>query len=96
MKVGIIGIGEMGFPMAGHIRDKGFALTVYDVDEARLNAAKDNGFDTASSLAELATKAEIFIAVVALHLVGQSSSRMEIFDRINPRMLGQIFSACLN
>jgi len=64
MKVGIIGIGEMGFPMAGHVRDKGFALTVYDVDEARLNAAKDNGFDTASSLAELATKAEIFIAVV--------------------------------
>ena len=64
MKVGVIGIGEMGFPMAGHVRDKGYAVTVYDVDEGRLNAAKDAGFDTASSLAELATKAEIFIAVV--------------------------------
>ena len=64
MKVGVIGIGEMGFPMAGHVRDKGYAVTVYDVDEGRLGAAKDAGFDTASSLAELATKAEIFIAVV--------------------------------
>jgi 3-hydroxyisobutyrate dehydrogenase-like beta-hydroxyacid dehydrogenase len=64
MRVGVIGIGEMGFPMAGHVRDKGYAVTVYDVDEGRLGAAKDAGFDTASSLAELATKAEIFIAVV--------------------------------
>ncbi len=64
MKVGVIGIGEMGFPMAGHVRDKGYAVTVYDVDGARLSKAKDAGFDTASSLAELAGKAEIFIAVV--------------------------------
>lgn len=64
MKVGIIGIGEMGFPMAGHVRDKGYEVTVYDVDAGRVGAAKDAGFDTASSLAELATKAEIFIAVV--------------------------------
>ena len=64
MKVGIVGIGEMGFPMAGHVRDKGHAVTVYDVDGARLAMAKDTGFDTASSLADLATKAEIFIAVV--------------------------------
>jgi len=64
MKVGVVGIGEMGFPMAGHVRDKGFEVTVYDVDEGRLDVAKDKGFDTAASLAELATKAEIFIAVV--------------------------------
>jgi 3-hydroxyisobutyrate dehydrogenase-like beta-hydroxyacid dehydrogenase len=64
MKVGVIGIGEMGFPMAGHVRDKGFAVTVYDVDEVRLRTAKDTGFDTAASLADLAAKAEIFIAVV--------------------------------
>jgi len=64
MKVGIVGIGEMGFPMAGHVRDKGFEVTVYDVDEGRLGSAKDAGFATASSLADLATKAEIFIAVV--------------------------------
>lgn len=64
MKVGMIGIGEMGFPMAGHVRDKGFEVTAYDVDDSRIAAAKDAGFDTASSLADLATKAEIFIAVV--------------------------------
>jgi len=64
MKVGFIGIGEMGFPMAGHARNAGFEVVVFDVDQDRLDAAKDAGYATASSLADLATKAEIFIAVV--------------------------------
>jgi 3-hydroxyisobutyrate dehydrogenase len=65
MRVGVIGIGEMGFPMAGHLRDKGgHSVAVYDIDSGRVAMAKDNGFDTARSLEELAKKAEIFIAVV--------------------------------
>jgi 3-hydroxyisobutyrate dehydrogenase len=64
MKVGVVGIGEMGFPMAGHLRDKGHTVAVYDIDSGRVAMAKDNGFDTANSLEALAKKAEIFIAVV--------------------------------
>jgi 3-hydroxyisobutyrate dehydrogenase len=64
MKVGVVGIGEMGFPMAGHLRDKGHRVAVYDIDSGRVAVAKDEGFDTARSLEELAKKAEIFIAVV--------------------------------
>ena len=64
MKVGFIGIGEMGFPMAGHARKAGFDIVVFDVDKARLDAAKDAGFETASSLEDIAKRAEIFIAVV--------------------------------
>jgi 3-hydroxyisobutyrate dehydrogenase len=64
MKVGFIGVGEMGMPMAGHARNAGFEVVVYDIDQPRLDAAKDAGFETASSLADIATKAEIFIAVV--------------------------------
>jgi 3-hydroxyisobutyrate dehydrogenase len=64
MKVGFIGIGEMGMPMAGHVRNAGFEVVVYDIDQPRVDAAKDAGFETATSLADIATKAEIFIAVV--------------------------------
>lgn len=64
MKVGFIGIGEMGMPMAGHARSAGFEVVVYDIDQPRVDAAKDAGFETATSLADIATKAEIFIAVV--------------------------------
>jgi 3-hydroxyisobutyrate dehydrogenase len=64
MKVGFIGIGEMGMPMASHARNAGFEVVVYDIDQPRVDAAKDAGFETATSLADIATKAEIFIAVV--------------------------------
>jgi 3-hydroxyisobutyrate dehydrogenase len=64
MKVGVIGIGEMGFPMAGHLRTAGHTVSVFDIDEAKRAAAKGAGLGVASSLAELAGMAEIFIAVV--------------------------------
>jgi 3-hydroxyisobutyrate dehydrogenase-like beta-hydroxyacid dehydrogenase len=64
MKVGFVGIGEMGFPMAGHAKKAGYDVTVYDIDKTRVASAKDAGFETASSLADLAKKAEIFICVV--------------------------------
>jgi 3-hydroxyisobutyrate dehydrogenase len=64
MKVGVIGVGEMGLPMAGHLKSKGHEVTVYDIDSARVAAAKDLGLGAARSLEDLAGKAEIFIAVV--------------------------------
>ena len=30
-KIGFVGIGNMGSPMAGHLVTKGFDVTVYDV-----------------------------------------------------------------
>ena len=35
-KVGFIGLGAMGQPMASNIVRKGTALTVYDIDAARM------------------------------------------------------------
>ena len=64
MKVAVIGIGEMGYPMAGHLRDKGHEVSVYDIDRGRVAIAKEAGFGTAGSLEEIARMAEIFIAVV--------------------------------
>jgi 3-hydroxyisobutyrate dehydrogenase-like beta-hydroxyacid dehydrogenase len=64
MRVGVIGVGEMGMPMAGHLKSKGHEVTVYDIDSARVAAAKDLGLGAARSLEDLACEAEIFIAVV--------------------------------
>ena len=38
-KVAFIGLGVMGFPMAGHLKAKGFDVVVYNRTAARLAAA---------------------------------------------------------
>jgi 3-hydroxyisobutyrate dehydrogenase-like beta-hydroxyacid dehydrogenase len=64
MKVGMIGVGEMGFHMAGHLVDKGHDAVAYDVDAERLAAADMRGAKAVRGLAEMAKHAEVFIAIV--------------------------------
>jgi len=55
MRVGFIGIGNMGWPMAGHIAAAGHALTVYDLDaEKSARFAREHNCQAARSLAEIA------------------------------------------
>ncbi len=54
----------MGVAMAGHLVRAGHDVTAFDVDEARLADARAAGAATASSLAEIAGTAEIFIVMV--------------------------------
>ena len=55
MRVGFIGIGNMGWPMAGHIAAAGHALTVYDLDaEKSARFAREHNCQAALGLAELA------------------------------------------
>lgn len=55
LAVAFIGVGTMGWPMAGHIRKAGFPLTVYDLDHGKARAfAKEHGCSAASNLADLA------------------------------------------
>jgi 3-hydroxyisobutyrate dehydrogenase len=65
MNVGVVGIGEMGAAMAGHLLAKGHAVFAYDLDSSRLKAAQMRGIGAASSLADLAAKAELFLVVVS-------------------------------
>ena len=32
VRIGFIGLGVMGLPMAGHLAAAGYSLTVYDID----------------------------------------------------------------
>jgi len=55
MRVGFIGIGNMGWPMARHIAAAGHTLMVYDLDaEKSARFAREHNCRAARSLAELA------------------------------------------
>jgi 3-hydroxyisobutyrate dehydrogenase-like beta-hydroxyacid dehydrogenase len=64
MKVGMIGVGDMGLPMAGHLVDKGHDVVAHDIDAERLAAADKRGAKAVKGLAEMAKHAEVFIAIV--------------------------------
>ena len=50
MKVAFLGLGVMGFPMAGHLKSKGFEVTVYNRTEAKAKAwAAQYGGNTQST-----------------------------------------------
>lgn len=65
MKVGVVGVGEMGGAIAGHLMAKGHTVTVFDIDAARVKAAAARGAAAATSLEDIATKAELFLAIVS-------------------------------
>tara|TARA_B110000305_G_C19358308_1_gene598074 strand:- start:464 stop:1360 length:897 start_codon:yes stop_codon:yes gene_type:complete len=55
IKVGFIGIGNMGWPMAMNIYNAGYNLTVFDLDSVRSESfAVETGANSAASLADLA------------------------------------------
>jgi 3-hydroxyisobutyrate dehydrogenase-like beta-hydroxyacid dehydrogenase len=64
-KVAFLGLGVMGFPMAGHLQAKGHAVTVYNRTPARAAAwVERHGGATAATPAEAARGAEFVMACV--------------------------------
>ena len=52
IKVGFIGIGNMGWPMAMNLFEAGYDLTVFDLDKARSESfSVESGARSAASLA---------------------------------------------
>ena len=65
MRVGVVGVGEMGAAMAGHLNAKDHEVSAFDINAARLDAVAKRGIATVSSLEALAKKAELFIVIVS-------------------------------
>jgi 3-hydroxyisobutyrate dehydrogenase-like beta-hydroxyacid dehydrogenase len=62
-KVAFLGLGVMGFPMAGHLRAKGFEVTVYNRTAAKAQEwVRKHGGQSAASPAEAARGAD-FVAM---------------------------------
>jgi 3-hydroxyisobutyrate dehydrogenase-like beta-hydroxyacid dehydrogenase len=63
-RVGIIGLGKMGNPMARHLRAAGFAVTAHDIDAAARAQAERAGIAVAASPRAVAEASDFVIVVV--------------------------------
>lgn len=84
--IGIVGVGDMGLPMAGHMVTGGHEVLAYDVDPDRLTAAAANGAKAASGLGDVADQADVVIACLRtddqMHAVAE-----ELVSRDHPGQL---------
>ena len=64
-RVGFLGLGTMGTPMAKNLKKKGFEVVVWNRSPARAEALKADGIEVAATPAELAKKVDAFCTCVA-------------------------------
>jgi 3-hydroxyisobutyrate dehydrogenase len=65
VRVGFVGIGNMGTPMAGHLCAAGWRVTVYDTDAKRgADFVAKHGGSVASTLAELGAASDVVITML--------------------------------
>jgi 3-hydroxyisobutyrate dehydrogenase-like beta-hydroxyacid dehydrogenase len=63
-KIGMIGIGNMGKPMAMNLLRAGYPLTVYDINPRAVEEVVAAGAAAAPGIAELAAGAEVMITIL--------------------------------
>ena len=63
-RLGVVGAGRMGLPMARHAAAAGFQVKVFDLDPAACRKAELAGLRVAGSLAELAAELDCALVVV--------------------------------
>lgn len=61
MRVGYIGLGAMGFPLARHLLAAGYQVAAFDIDPARVDAFVRLGGQKAATVADAAHDADIVI-----------------------------------
>jgi 3-hydroxyisobutyrate dehydrogenase len=64
MRVGFIGLGIMGRPMAKHLIDAGHSLTVWNRSRPGIEVLKAHGASEAGSPADVAARSEVVITMV--------------------------------
>jgi len=64
-KLGFIGIGSMGRPIAQHLLKSGYNLTAYNRDRSKAEALVGYGAVVANSIAELASNTDVILSCLA-------------------------------
>jgi 3-hydroxyisobutyrate dehydrogenase-like beta-hydroxyacid dehydrogenase len=64
LRVGFIGIGAMGKPMATHILQAGFPLTIYDRDPKRTEELAAKGVPVAAGCAQIARSSDVVLTMI--------------------------------
>lgn len=63
-KIGFIGLGHLGLPMAKNLLKAGHEIKAYDPSEDALSAAQEAGIDSAKNIAEGARDVDVVISLV--------------------------------
>ena len=63
--IGFVGLGIMGLPMAGHILDAGYPLTVYNRTRSKAEELGARGAKVADSPADVAAASTVIITIVS-------------------------------
>ena len=63
-KVGFIGLGAMGLPMASNLVRKGFDVTAYDVDSAKIERLAALGAQRAASIAGAVSEMDVVFTML--------------------------------
>jgi 3-hydroxyisobutyrate dehydrogenase len=63
-KIGFVGLGHMGSPMAINLLNAGFELSVYDINAAALEQLASKGASISPNLNELSQKSDILITML--------------------------------
>jgi len=84
--VGVIGLGEMGLPMAANLRRRGFAVRGYDTREEVRSAFQDSGGQFAASAAEAGQGADAIVLMVRTAAQAEDVllGRGRVLDRAHP------------
>lgn len=64
LRIGFIGLGNMGGPMAANLAKAGFAVTAFDLSDAALAQARGQGVATVSSAREAAEGAQVLVSML--------------------------------
>jgi len=64
MKIGFVGLGIMGKPMAKNLLKTGYKLVVYDINPAPVKELAAAGAEAASSAKEVAQKTDVLITML--------------------------------
>jgi len=63
-RIGFVGLGMMGLPMAKNLVEAGYTVTVFDLDAGAIEEAQRFGASPASTGAEVAAQSDIIITMV--------------------------------
>src|SRR5262245_16985725 len=63
-RIGFIGVGTMGLPMAKNLSKKGFTVTAYDANPGAVKGAAAAGMGAAASAAEVVAAADLVITML--------------------------------
>jgi len=66
-RIGFIGLGRMGRPMAGNMQNKGFDLVVYDINPEAVQVLEQQGAKGAGSVREVVEAADVVFTVLPSH-----------------------------